>query len=180
MCADNVIKTERLLLRPLTDADADEMFKNWTWDERVSRYCRWHPHKSIDETKQLLKIYKTQAESGFDYRWGIELEAGSVLIGIIDVVSLSDDKLTATVGYNLAYDYWNKGYATEALNAVIIYLFENGVNRIVAEHHIDNNASGRVMEKCGMKFTHFSKTKAKFGSDKLCNVKCYEINKLWL
>ncbi len=173
----SVIKTERLLLRPLTDADAAEMFKNWTWDERVSRYCRWHPHKSIEETKQLLKMYKTQAESGFDYRWGIELEKGTTLIGIIDVVNLSDDKLTATVGYNLAYYYWNKGYATEALNAVIIYLFKNGVNRIVAEHHIDNNASGRVMEKCGMKFTHFSKTKAKFGSDELCNVKCYEINK---
>ncbi len=36
----NVIETERLLLRPLTDNDAAEMFKSWTWDERVARYCR--------------------------------------------------------------------------------------------------------------------------------------------
>lgn len=173
----SIIKTDRLILRPLTDNDADEMFENWTWDERVSRYCRWHPHKSVEETKQLLKMYKGQAESGFDYRWGIELKNDSTLIGIIDVVNLSEDKLTATVGYNLAYYYWNKGYATEALNAVIVNLFENGVKRIIAEHHMDNNASGRVMEKCGMKFTHFSKTQAKFGSDETCDIKCYEINK---
>lgn len=36
----SIIKTERLLLRPLIDTDATEMFKNWTWDERVSKYCR--------------------------------------------------------------------------------------------------------------------------------------------
>lgn len=173
----SIIKTDRLILRPLTDNDAVEMFKNWTWDERVSRYCRWHPHKSIEETKQLLKMYKSQAESGFNYRWGIELKSNGALIGVIDVIDLSDDKKTAEVGYVLAYDYWNNGYLTEALKAVIDELFSSGVEKVIADHHIDNLASGRVMEKCGMKFTHFSKAKAKFGSDELCDVKCYEINK---
>lgn len=66
---------------------------------------------------------------------------------------------------------------TEALKAVIDELFSSGIEKVIADHHIDNLASGRVMEKCGMKFTHFSKAKAKFGSDELCDVKCYEINK---
>lgn len=173
----SIIKTDRLILRPLTDNDAAEMFKNWTWDERVSRYCRWHPHKTIEETKQLLKMYKAQAESGFDYRWGIELKSNGTLIGVIDVIDLSEDEKTAEVGYVLAFDYWNNGYLTESLKAVIAELFDNGVETVIADHHIENIASGRVMEKCGMIFTHFSKAKAKFGSDELCDVKCYQIEK---
>ena len=173
----SIIKTERLILRPLTDKDAAEMFKNWTWDERVAKYCRWYPHKSIEETKQLLKMYISQAENGFDYRWGITLRDSNNLIGVIDVVDLSEDKKTAEVGYVLAYDYWNNGYLTEALKAVIDELFNDGVETVIADHHVENIASGRVMEKCGMKFTHFSKAKAKFGSDELCDVKCYEIKK---
>ena len=51
----SVIETERLLLRPFTDNDAAEMFKNWTWDERVARYCRWHPHGSIRKTKKITE-----------------------------------------------------------------------------------------------------------------------------
>lgn len=173
----SIIKTERLLLRPLNDTDAAEMFKNWTWDERVARYCRWHPHKSIEETKELLKMYKSQTEKGFDYRWGITLQDGNNLIGVIDVIDLSEDKKTAEVGYVLAYDYWNNGYLTESLKAVITELFNDGVETVIADHHVENIASGRVMEKCGMKFTRFSKAKAKFGSDELCDVKCYEIKK---
>lgn len=173
----SVIETERLLLRPLTDNDAAEMFKNWTCDERVARYCRWHPHKDIQGTKQLLKMYQNQAENGFDFRWGIELKSNRELIGIIDVVNLSSDKKTAEIGYNLAYDYWNNGYATEALSEVINYLFENDVDRIIGKHHIDNPASGRVMEKCGMRFVGLSKTQAKFGSDEQCDVKSYELCK---
>ena len=173
----SIIKTDRLILRPLIDNDAADMFKNWTWDSRVSKYCRWHPHKGIEETKQLLKMYKSQAESGFDYRWGITLRDSNNLIGVIDVIDLSEDKKTAEVGYVLAYDYWNNGYLTEALKAVIIELFNDGVETVLADHHVENIASGRVMEKCGMKFTHFSKAKAKFGSDELCDVKCYEIKK---
>ena len=155
----SIIKTQRLLLRPLNETDAAEMFKNWTWDERVARYCRWHPHKSIEETKQLLKMYKSQTEKGFDYRWGITLRDGNNLIGVIDVIDLSEDKKTAEVG----------------LKAVITELFNDGVETVIADHHVENIASGRVMEKCGMKFTHFSKAKAKFGSDELCDVKCYQI-----
>ncbi len=173
----SIIKTNRLLLRPLSFNDAEQMFQNWTFDERVARYCRWHPHKSIDETKQLLKMYLKQAENGFDYRWGVELKDTNELIGCIDVVSLSNENKTAAVGYVLSHKYWNKGILTEALSAVITKLFDDGIEIIQAEHHIDNIASGRVMEKCGMKFTHNDITKAKFGSNETCDVKCYEIRK---
>lgn len=173
----SILKTKRLLLRPLNSNDAESMFKNWTFDERVARYCRWYPHKSVDETKQLLKMYLEQAARGFDYRWGIVLQETNELIGCIDVVDLSDDNKTAIIGYVLSHKYWNNGISTEALSAVITKLFDDDIEIIKAEHHIDNIASGRVMEKCGMKFTHNDKAQRKFGSDKKCDVKCYEIKK---
>lgn len=173
----STITTERLILRPFTETDADKMFKSWTWDERVSRYCRWHPHKSVEETQVLLNHYLQKAKNGFDFRWGIELKSDRSLIGIIDVVDFSHDNRIVNVGYNLAFEHWHKGYATEALKSVIKHLFNNGVEKIIAEHHIDNPASGRVMEKCDMRFIKLSKTQAKFDSDTLCDVKVYEIIK---
>lgn len=122
-------------------------------------------------------MYKIQANRGFDYRWGITLKSSNSLIGVIDVIDLSEDKKTAEVGYVLSFDYWNNGYLTEALKSVIVYLFNNGIEKVIADHHVENIASGKVMEKCGMKFTHHSKAKTKFGSDELCDVKCYEIKK---
>ena len=64
----------------------------------------------------------------------------------------------------MSYNYWNKGYATEALKKVIKYLFDNGFNVIEAEHHIDNIASGRVMEKCGLKFESYDEHSKRDGS----------------
>ncbi len=173
----SILKTNRLLLRPLNLDDAEIIFKNWTFDERVAKYCRLYPHKSIYETKQLLEMYLEQAERGFDYRWGIVLQETNELIGCIDVVDLSDNNKTATVGYVLSHKYWNNGISTEALSAVITKLFDDGIETIKAEHHIDNIASGRVMEKCSMKYTHSDKAQRKFGSVETCNVKCYEIQK---
>lgn len=68
-----------------------------------------------------------------------------------------------------------KDYAAEALEAVIEELFRCGFVTIKAEHHVENPASGKVMEKCGMTFTHYDKEIEKFGSDKLCDVKWYQI-----
>ena len=173
----SIMETDRLVLRPLTVQDAPEMYARWTHDPQVAKYCRWFPHPDVAATQALLKRFCTEAENGFDYRWGMELKADHALIGMIDAVNLSDDGKTATIGYVLSRDYWNRGYAAEALRAVIDKLFTDGVQVVQAEHDVNNPASGRVMEKCGMLFTHFSKSPAKFDSDTLCDVKWYEIRK---
>lgn len=165
-----ILTTPRLTLRPLTKDDAPAMFKNWTWDERVSRYCRWFPHETLSQTEDLLQIYLEQAENGFDYRWGIEKDGE--LMGIIDVVETQDD--CATIGYVIGHEFWNKGYMSESLSAVIEYLFSCGFSTIKAEHHIDNPASGRVMEKCGMRYVGNRTGIRKFGSQETCILKCYQ------
>ena len=174
----SILYTDRLVLRPFKENDAEAMYKNWTFDNRVAKYCRWYPHSNIEMTQQLLNMYLEAAKKGYEYRWAILLNGNDEPIGAIDVVGVSEENKTATIGYVLSYNYWNKGYATEALKEVIKYLFDNGFNVIEAEHHIDNIASGKVMEKCGMKYIGDSKAQKKFGSDEYCIVKQYQINNL--
>ena len=169
----SVIYTERLILRPFKETDAKAMYKNWTSDERVAKYCRWTPHRDIHVTKDLLNLYLNKAK----YNWAIVLNGSEEPIGTIGVVGTDDEGKIAEIGYVLAYDYWNKGYATEALKAVIDELFRYGFTTIKADCHVDNPASARVMEKCGMTFSHMDSEKAKLDSDVLCDVKWYQIKK---
>ncbi len=170
----NILKTNRLILRPFKKHDFNAMFKNWTYDERVAKYCRWYPHKNVDETKMLLDMYLNEDSK---YRWAITIKGNDDPIGAIDVVDICDNNKTAEIGYVLSYQYWNTGIVTEAYNVVIENLFNENFSKIIAKHHVDNIGSGRVMEKCGMKYTHSTKAQEKFGSDKLCDVRCYEIIK---
>lgn len=171
----STLQTNRLLLRPFKQTDAETMYKNWTYDARVAKYCRWYPHESIDTTRELLKMYLDAAAQGFAYQWAIVLDGTDEPIGAIDVVDMDEENKTAEIGYVLSHDHWCNGYATEALKAVIGELFRCGFVTIKAAHHVDNPASGKVMEKCGMTFTHYDKEIEKFGSDKLCDVKWYRI-----
>ena len=169
----SILKTERLVLRPFNKNDAEAMYNNWTYDKRVAEYCRWYPHENISVTENLLKMYLDEAENGFEYRWAITLKDKDEPIGCIDVVDTENMEL----GYVISYDYWNKGIMTEAVKAVIDEIFRNGAERITARHAMDNPASGKVMEKCGMRYIKNDMTQRKFGSDELCEVKCYEIRK---
>ena len=125
----SVLYTDRLILRPFCATDAQAMFDGWTQDARVAKYCRWHPHTSLDMTEGLLAIYMDTTDPRYPYRHAITLKDGEALIGVIDVVEISPDGTTAEIGYLLAYSYWNKGYMTEALEAMIAHLFACGFGR---------------------------------------------------
>lgn len=88
-------------------------------------------------------------KSNDTYQWGIELNG--VLIGSISIVNVDDYDQKATLGYCLARKFWSNGYMTEAVKAVLQYMFADiGLNRIEASHSTHNIASGRVLEKVGM------------------------------
>lgn len=171
------LMTERLILREFRADDAPEMFRCWTYDENVARYCRWYAHSDVSVTERLLAGYLAEQESGFNYRWAITSGETGELMGCVDVVAITDEGKTAHIGYVLGRRFWGHGYMTEAVSAVIEYLFAEGFTCVKAEHHIDNPASGRVMQKCGMAKTGQAEFQAKFGSDELCTVDLYEIRK---
>jgi len=145
------IETGRLLLRRFVMSDANEVFREWASDPNVTKYLRWRHHDSIAETKTFLMDVIGGYESGSEYCWAIELKEENMLIGSINSYISSESDRNASLGYCVGYRFWNNGYATEALRAVIDYMFYDvNINRIEAGHSVNNPASGRVMQKCGM------------------------------
>lgn len=129
------IRTERLTLRKFTPQDAQEMFENWVNDERVTRYLTWEPHKSPEETKQLLELWCAAYEKPNTYNWVMEYQGRA--IGNISVVQINDRSEFAVLGYCMGCAYWNKGFMPEAAKAVIDFLFaEVGVNRVEITHAV--------------------------------------------
>ena len=145
------LATERLILRKFKPSDATAMFNNWAKDPENVKYLTWEAHKNIEETGSILKEWIFEYQNPKCYRWCITLKDRDEAIGGIDVRKIIN-KDSCEVGYVLSKSFWNQGIMTEALNAVINYLFTEGFKTITASHHVNNPASGRVMQKCGIKF----------------------------
>ena len=144
------IETERLLLRPVTLDDAEAMFE-YASDRENTRYT-FPTNQSLEETKNNIAQFYLASPLG---RWGIELKSNGQFIGTIDLHKIDPLLKKAAIGYIINQKYWNQGLMTEANRAVIELAFEKiGMNKLTALHDKDNPASGKVMEKSGMRFSH--------------------------
>ena len=147
------IETERLILRRLTLDDAPVAYENWCSSDAVCKYVVWKKHKNVEETKELFKMWVEQYEDNKTFRWIVQLKENNDLLGTIDVQKKFINDETCEIGYCYSEKYWNKGYGTEALKAVVKYLFEECDAKVVCADHLDRNpASGEVMKKAGLKF----------------------------
>lgn len=157
------IKTERLLLRPLMVSDADEVFE-WVSDERVTRYMVYTTYTDIEQVKEWLKFVNSEAST---YNFGFERVSDGKLIGSGDI-GLNPESDRWVFGYNLRYDCWGMGYATEATEAMISYAYENfGAKKFASSHCAPNLASGNVMKKCGLHFVRYGEFQKLDGSCKM-------------
>lgn len=146
------LTTPRLTLRRFTPEDAPAMYQNWASDPQVTRFLRWKPHQSVQETRQLLEGWAQQYSQPDYYSWAIQRQEDGALIGSIAAFGNYNpmDEMVE-VGYCLGRAYWKQGYMTEALEAVLGFLLETaGYRRVEAYHSTQNPASGRVMERAGM------------------------------
>jgi ribosomal-protein-alanine N-acetyltransferase len=141
------LRTERLLLRKIVPEDAEAVFK-WMSDPEVARYECWTPHSFVGYSRGYIREVFGDYQSDRLYWWGIELDGE--LVGSVCVVNVDDLDRRALLGYALRRDCWSKGYTTEAVKAVLRYMFlEVGLNRLEATHAVDNPASGSVLQKAG-------------------------------
>lgn len=146
------IETKRLILRRFKLSDAEYMYKNWATDREVFKFFRRNPHCDLSETEQVVKDWINAYTYDNCYNWAIELKEIGEIIGQISLMSLNDKYYSCDVAYNIGRSFWGKGITVEALKVVILYMFkETGINRIEAKHNTLNLASGRVMQKAGMK-----------------------------
>lgn len=147
------LETKRLVLRRLKVTDAKQVFSNWASDKNVAKFMRWNAHKSIEDSIQWLKLEEENAKRKDYYTWGIELKQTGKLIGSISAMYREDEDGRYEVGYGIAKKYWNCGYTTEALRAVMNFLTnEVGITKFMCMHAVENPASGAVMKKVGFEF----------------------------
>ncbi len=168
------IETERLILRKFRIDDARAMFDNWANDSRVTRFLTWEPHGTVENTEALLEEWCNSYQDAAYYQWAIEYRGK--IIGSIAVVTLSNEHQWAEIGYCLGYDYWGKGIMTEAVKAVIDYLFrEVGFNRIEIDHAVKNPGSGKVAQKCGLTYEGTKRQEFKSNSGGFLDIAMYGI-----
>lgn len=143
------METDRIILRPWTDSDAEALYK-YASDPEVGPRAGWPPHNSLEES---LDIIRTVFHN--DTTWAIVLKETGEAIGAMGYGPSCDCNLPSregepTVGYWVARPYWGRGICTEALRLMISNIqSDTEIASLISGHFTDNPASGRVMEKCG-------------------------------
>lgn len=145
------LQTPRLTLRPFLADDAKAMFTNWASDPEVTKFLTWPTHTNLEVSQWVCNDWVSHYTEPDYYQWAI-VYAGQP-IGSIAVVEHDDRVGKAQIGYCIGRNWWHMGIVSEALKAIMDYLFnEIGFDRIEARHDVRNPHSGNVMKKCGMKY----------------------------
>jgi RimJ/RimL family protein N-acetyltransferase len=151
MKAFPILKTERLLLRDFRLTDAKEVQRLAGATEVAKGTFVPHPYED-GIAESWIERQKKEFEEGSITNFAIVLAAADTLIGSIGLI-LAEQHQWGQLGYWIGVPYWNQGYCTEAVLAVMDYGFnELGLNRIWAPHFKSNPASGRVLQKAGMQY----------------------------
>ena len=148
------LETERLLIRPFTQDDKELIF-NIMKDKEMFEYTPDEPWQSIENAEGFINLvlwlYDSEHET-FKHFFAVTEKESGKLIGVCGVGGIDYDRSENEVFYHIRKDYWGKGYATEAAEAMLEYSFEQlGLSKIIGAVHPDNNASNRVMDKIGLK-----------------------------
>ena len=145
------IETERLILRRAQIGDGAAMYRNWASDPEVTKFLTWPTHGSPEISEQIVAFWAGEYGKENFYQWMIVWKEIGEPIGSISVVQMNDQVQSAEIGYCMGRNWWHKGIMSEALQAVMDYLFDEvGFRRIEARHDPRNPNSGGVMRKCGM------------------------------
>ena len=172
------LETERLILRKITKEDAENMYNNWASDPLVAKYVTWDVHKNIEETKEIVKMWTENYQKDDFYLWVVESKEDNTIIGSIEISKVDLKKETAEIGYCYGRNWWNKGYGTETLKKVLSFGFnELDCHLIHATHYADNKASGKVMEKSGMKYEATLRDRIKYDNNKRDDYIIYSVTK---
>ncbi len=145
------IYTERLILCPHSPQDMQDLQRLISDREIASTTTNIpHPYTLEDAVEFLSKRQENYEKTGSP-QFAITHKDGYFIGGI--GLRINKENESGELGYWIGKPYWGQGYCTEAAGAVVKYGFEVlGLNRIYANHFTRNPASGRVMQKIGMKY----------------------------
>ena len=142
------METERLIIDRIRPSDKEDYFNCISHDKKVLEtfICRYaETPEEFDFSKYL----------GREDLFAVRLKGSGRLIGII--LYFDAEGASCEIGYGLGSAYWGRGYVTEAVRRFLEYLFcEKGYRSVRACFFVGNEASRRVMEKCGMRFSRYA------------------------
>ncbi|MGV3022843.1 GNAT family N-acetyltransferase [Streptococcus suis] len=156
-----MIETPRLLLRPWTVDDAENLFALASHPE-IGLRAGWPAHQSLEESRNVIETVFTQPETYalVDKITGKPVGAISLMIGGASKLTTSDKE--AELGYWLGRDYWGQGLVPEAIRKLLCHAFETlKLETVWCGYFEGNEQSRRAQEKCGFTYHH-----------KLENVEC--------
>lgn len=146
------LQTERLLLREFGAVDEEDVHE-YGGDAVVSQYADWGPNTVVDTHDRVngyLQVQRTWPRD--EVSLAVELRSECKVIGTVRLSIVDRRTRTADLGFVFNRKYWNRGYASEAVNAILGAAFMTlGLHRVWATCDIRNIGSWRVMEKAGMR-----------------------------
>jgi len=141
-------RTERLLIRKIKEEDAESISSSFDQNQAVTKYLSWKPRTNIEQTHEFVHRCVEEWGDEIEFTWVICFPEGRI-IGLINLIIYES---RATTGFVLEEKSWNKGFATEALQAIVKWAIDQPeIFRIWAYCDVENKASARVLEKVGMK-----------------------------
>lgn len=144
-----VLRTQRLILRELASSDADCLYKILS-DDSVTKHYDLPTFTQKSQAITQLETWKNLFTKKKGIRWAIIMKENNSMIGTCGFCKIHKKWSSGEIGYVVAREYWNKGYTSESVSAMLKLGFEViEFNRIEAWTMKGNHASDRVLEKNG-------------------------------
>ena len=146
-----VLETERLILRPWEESDAEDMYR-YASDPDVGPIAGWPPHKSVEESLDVIKNVLGGKEA-----YAVCLKDDGRAIGTIELklnghTDMTDRDDECEMGYWLGKPFWGRGIMPEAVKEMLRHAFEDcGMQKVWIGYYEGNTKSKRVQEKCGFR-----------------------------
>jgi len=142
-----ILKTSRLTLRPVEKTDQQKVFEGFSHPE-VTKYFDL-TYSTFESTNEQMEWYKNNRENGIGYAWVVCDNANSFM-GIFSIHRIDKQNKRCETGYWLFPEFWNKGYAKEALNAMLDFASSQlMLHRITAEIEPENIDSILLVSNLG-------------------------------
>ena len=143
------LKTPRLVLRRHVMADAMPLYQGFGCDPTMYEYSGWNPYATPEAATVTVARFIASYDDPRFYGWAIEHEGR--LVGTVGAYDFDASRSSIEVGMSIERASWGRGFATEALTAVLRYLTDvEGIALVTAWCASDNVGSRRALEKAGM------------------------------
>ncbi len=149
-----ILTTERLILRPWKETDAEELYR-YARDPRVGPIACWESHTSPENSRQIIREVLSAPGVFAVVLRETGLPVGSVGLTRVSSVEGVLPETEADIGFWIGVPYWGRGLIPEAVREIIRYAFEEqGLERLWCSYFEGNKRSARVQEKCGFRYHH--------------------------